>query len=661
MNSRHVILIALTTLTLSGCGWRGLWAEIPPYRGPLDDVGADTGMDTDVDTDMDAGPGDAGDEGDATDTRDVDLTLDAPTNLTATSADGGIRLTWDAAADATSYELRVDGGEWADLGDVTEHLDTDAPPPEPTGMVTLTATEGTIRPHVELTATLPQLDLPADRTYELRARAGDAASDPVSATAARTFDDSWSLTWERSDDDGATFDPLGTGPELTFTDTTASPLGTEATYRVGVTTGQSETVVVSEQARGWRLAVKDLMVSSFHSCALLTNGAVKCWGKNAAGELGYGDKTARGGGPGDMPTPDVQLNFVPTSISGALDLTCAYNDQGDSSCWGTDFRNKLGNGEEVESIGDELNEMPPPPLLVNDTIAHMSGTGAFVCMLSSAGAVRCWGDNTTSILGVSRTSNPVLGDDPGELPPDAVNLGSTASLLAVGVGHVCAKLANGRVVCWGGDRSGDHLSALGLFPWPTSSVGSEAGDMPPDETPIVSNPSHLVAGGQHTCAVDQAGSILCWGMNTENQCGHVDTAEARPTSIPFGNYPAIRLSASAFTAHYTRNPSAPQPSTPKPIDIQAGSSSTCVLYDNGAVVCWGQDEELGASTNVQTPQVMAFRAVVTMLASSHNANHYCAIDTNGEALCWGRDTEGQLGYEGTSVDLSVDTTRVKLW
>jgi alpha-tubulin suppressor-like RCC1 family protein len=53
-----------------------------------------------------------------------------------------------------------------------------------------------------------------------------------------------------------------------------------------------------------------IAVAVLHSCALLDDGQVKCWGDNSAGSLGLGDINDRGDGPGEMGNalPSVDLD-----------------------------------------------------------------------------------------------------------------------------------------------------------------------------------------------------------------------------------------------------------------------------------------------------------------------------------------------------------------
>lgn len=109
---------------------------------------------------------------------------------------------------------------------------------------------------------------------------------------------------------------------------------------------------------GQNRLVQKMIVGVAHTCALLDNGAVKCWGRNFAGELGYGDKTSRGDGPMGDTLPEVDLGEGRTAvdISAWTDHTCAKLDDGNFKCWGMGRQGQLGNGNEMD-VGDDADEM----------------------------------------------------------------------------------------------------------------------------------------------------------------------------------------------------------------------------------------------------------------------------------------------------------------
>ena len=59
--------------------------------------------------------------------------------------------------------------------------------------------------------------------------------------------------------------------------------------------------------------MKVASANSYHTCAVLDNGAVKCWGLNDKGQLGYGDTTVRGSNAGQ---PVTQETAHPPQVSG---------------------------------------------------------------------------------------------------------------------------------------------------------------------------------------------------------------------------------------------------------------------------------------------------------------------------------------------------------
>lgn len=106
--------------------------------------------------------------------------------------------------------------------------------------------------------------------------------------------------------------------------------------------------------------VRRLTTGSRHSCAILDDGSVKCWGSNSSGRLGLGDTEERGSGPGDMgdalPTVDLGSGLTARELTTGDSYTCAALSDDTVKCWGSNFFGQLGLGDE-ESRGDAPGEM----------------------------------------------------------------------------------------------------------------------------------------------------------------------------------------------------------------------------------------------------------------------------------------------------------------
>ncbi len=96
------------------------------------------------------------------------------------------------------------------------------------------------------------------------------------------------------------------------------------------------------------------------SCALLDNGAVKCWGSNSSGQLGRGDKVSRGDDPGEMgdnlPAIDLGTGRTAVAIDAGTNFICALLDNGAVKCWGDNGFGELGQGD-TNDRGDLPGEM----------------------------------------------------------------------------------------------------------------------------------------------------------------------------------------------------------------------------------------------------------------------------------------------------------------
>jgi hypothetical protein len=172
-----------------------------------------------------------------------------------------------------------------------------------------------------------------------------------------------------------------------------------------------------------------LTVGGIHTCARLDNGAVKCWGYNFFGQLGLGNN-----GPGEMgdALPAVNLGTGRTAVALASGRhhTCARLDNGAVKCWGNNLEGELGLGDK-SNRGDGPGEMgdalPTVDLGTGRTAVALTAGGYHTCAPLDNGELKCWGANFDGQLGLSDRAD--RGDGPEEvgdfLPP--VDLGSAQS------------------------------------------------------------------------------------------------------------------------------------------------------------------------------------------------------------------------------------------
>ena len=88
---------------------------------------------------------------------------------------------------------------------------------------------------------------------------------------------------------------------------------------------------------------KAISLGQDHTCAILNNDEVKCWGKNSDGQLGYDDTNNRGDDSGEMGndlefinlgTDDDDNPYTAKAISLEQNQTCATLNNDDVKCWG---------------------------------------------------------------------------------------------------------------------------------------------------------------------------------------------------------------------------------------------------------------------------------------------------------------------------------------
>lgn len=257
---------------------------------------------------------------------------------------------------------------------------------------------------------------------------------------------------------------------------------------------------------------------SYHSCALLDDGAVKCWGYNFYGQLGLGDTASRGDEAGEMgdllPAVSLGAGRTATAIAAGAHHTCALLDDSTIKCWGHNSWGQLGLGMAQHLLAPSA----PADIGPGQAAIAVSAGSHHTCALLAGGALKCWGYNVTGQLGLGDTD--ARGDDPGEmtsLPPIDLGAGQQVTAISAGSYHTCALLGSGAVKCWGAGPWGQ----LGLGV--ATVTGDGAGEMG-DNLATVDVGSGLTslavsAGGEHTCALLADGRVKCWGRNIGGELG----------------------------------------------------------------------------------------------------------------------------------------------
>lgn len=258
-------------------------------------------------------------------------------------------------------------------------------------------------------------------------------------------------------------------------------LGRENTDNFGDDTtedvdAQSNAIDLGEDAGGNDLYVRQVVAGKSHSCAVFSNGKVKCWGDNTYGQLGLGTSS---------------------------------------------FANR---GASVGSMGDGLAYVD---LGTNVIAKALVATSYSTCAHLIDNNIKCWGRNNYGQLGIDSTST--IGTASSHMGDNLQNVnisGKTFDLITAGVNHVCARTtgASPKIYCWGRNNTGQ----LGINT-DDAAIGDSAGEMNAIDSVKIADHSDVVvlkAGSNHTC-VSYDPSVTayenfntrCWGANLHGQLG----------------------------------------------------------------------------------------------------------------------------------------------
>lgn len=376
------------------------------------------------------------------------------------------------------------------------------------------------------------------------------------------------------------------------------------------------------------------------TCSSTLAGEVKCWGRNEHGQLGQGHRDTLG----DDETPDsfsfVALGSPIAEVQTNGEQTFVRTIDGRIHAWGANHAHELGLTHALE-LGDD--ETPASASVTTEVqtggvaVQLVVGQG-FACVRLEDGGVRCWGTNEHGQLGQGHTER--VGDDETPRQVPAIELGAAAVDIAAGAQHACAVLRGGSVRCWGRGREGQlghgDLESIGDDERPT-----DVGEVDVGEVDVGAAVVDIVAGGMHTCALLDSGSVRCWGRGQEGQLGRGDV-ETIGDDEPPAQAGDVLLGEPV-------------------VSLAAGSMHTCAVLETGALHCWGSGEHgqlgLGSTETIGDDEAPAVAGVVDLgqqrasaVFSGPLSSSTCVLLDGEHLRCWGDNDVGQLGY-GTTLRL----------
>jgi alpha-tubulin suppressor-like RCC1 family protein len=382
---------------------------------------------------------------------------------------------------------------------------------------------------------------------------------------------------------------------------------------------------------GW-WSLRTLDSGYTHSCAVMPNTTVECWGKNDQGQLGDGTTTTRTTPVTVLGTGGTGTLTGAVSVSAGRDFSCAVKSDGTVWCWGANDKGKLGNNSTTDST-TPVQVVGPGGVGVLTSVRTMASGEKQSCAVKNDGTLWCWGENNDGQLGNNSTTDSTT-------PVQVVGAGGVGvltSVLSVGSGmdHFCAVRTTAALWCWGRNvygQLGDGTTTDRSVPVQVVGAGG---------TGTLTNVTMAEGGEFHSCAIRSDGTAWCWGRNDKGQLGNNTTADRSNPGQVRG------LGGTGFLTGVA--------------SVGTGRKWSCAVLTTGNARCWGDGAggQLGENnTNDRLVPVVVqavggggalsgVREIVGGPDTGAGAVAMTCARSASTAWCWGDNSNGALG-DGTT-------------
>ncbi len=356
---------------------------------------------------------------------------------------------------------------------------------------------------------------------------------------------------------------------------------------------------------GCAIRATALTTGNAHTCALLTDGTVHCWGANYRGQLGDGTTTFR-----SAPVRVEGLSGV-VAIAAGDRHTCALRRDGVVWCWGANDLGQLGKPGAAAGLIAAFGRSPdqsalPIALAAPTDVTAIAAGATHTLALTAGGDVYFWGE-----LGFPSRRADIREPFKVSVPP--------VERIAAGADLDCA-FGRDRVSCWGPD-----LHWLGQETKNAFALSDLDGALALDP---------FVAGHGLACGVDSKRVTHCWGERES-----LGNGEGRSYGQPAGRNVTVGSIADVVGL--------------------ASRWQSCAVVADGRVACWGRDMFSGLVDGED--QVRPLPAWVAGVADAVQVvvgeSSTCIRTRDGRVSCWGENGYGQLGNATT--EASANPTEVR--
>ncbi len=193
--------------------------------------------------------------------------------------------------------------------------------------------------------------------------------------------------------------------------------------------------------------IVQIATGTAHVCIVTQSGSLRCWGKNNFGQLGYGNLQTIGDNEHPYEAGNVDVGGPVKKVSLGNTHTCVLMMNGGVRCWGDGDGGKLGYGITPLIIGDDEAPSSFGEVPLTAPAIDIAAGETHSCAVLQTGDVQCWGFGSNGVLGYADTAN--RGDDETPASYGTVMLGAAATQITAGSDLTCALLTTGKVRCWG--------------------------------------------------------------------------------------------------------------------------------------------------------------------------------------------------------------------